>query len=263
MVIKPKQRQLQVIFHGGPTQLRDLKISELTKILGEFEAAMEAIAFGEDDDDGREALGIGVAELRNGSAICVFFARAWVAAVAAFTVMGTAINTGKFDQIPPRAVEAIRYLKTVSVNHEMAARFEIVDVDQDIETITVVGDLSEETRVPEKLEIHGDTRIYGRVLRVGGDKPAVRLDLGHAKFTVTVSEPMAQEIANRLYREIALEGDAVWNADTGELTKFVATRVIPFDPLPADELVTQFHARFGSAFDDVDIDEFIRARQDD
>jgi hypothetical protein len=105
-------------------------------------------------------------------------------------------------------------------------------------------------------KISGPTTIYGHVVRVGGDEPAIRIDTAYGSVTCrNISQELAQEAALQLYRDVRVSGYATWDAQKYTLTDF---RIDSLTPVHLEEPLAVFaelREQIGDAFkgDSVDI----------
>lgn len=256
-------RDLQLKFDGGPVRPQDLKIGQLHEVLVHFEAALSAIAYGDAAQPDGAGLGIGVAAIQEGSVDLRIRARAASLAMSALLTLGAAIKVNNFTELHPAARTAIGWIVDFAKARQLTAQVAFVDRRDGGESIEVLARTTSETVVPKPSHTKGDTRLYGRVLRVGGEEPAVQLRTARGKMTVQVSAGMAQEAAKRLYKNVMMVGTATWDNDTLQMTKFEAREMLDFDPLPLDELVNQARLTFGGLFDEVDLGQFVRERGDE
>ncbi len=76
--------------------------------------------------------------------------------------------------------------------------------------------------------VAGETTLYGEVVRVGGERPAVRIDTIYGPVTCSdVSEELARSAARQLYQSVRIVGHAEWSAENLELTRFDLTSLEP------------------------------------
>jgi hypothetical protein len=175
-------------------------------------------------------------------------------------VLSKAIASQNYGPLPSEAHEAL-----------WKASEKILDAGWSLEFLEdkrggiVPSRVTKEEKVPpppKPVEISGKTSILARCLRVGGatkPKAELRVVQGGALLHVGVSETIAKALGRHLYEEAILHGRARWNSKTQELVEFEIERVEEFartDPQAAfDELARSA----GTAWDDIDAEEFVRS----
>ena len=91
-------------------------------------------------------------------------------------------------------------------------------------------DVGFESYLPEPHFIRGETVIYGRVERVGGVDPKVRVRLSeHEVVSCRLDEGLAIELGAHLYSEVGLRGQATWDAKDQSLAYFRVDEILPFE----------------------------------
>lgn len=90
-------------------------------------------------------------------------------------------------------------------------------------------DFKTDFSLPENLFLKGGTSVLGKVVRVGGKEPKLRLQLPSGKvLTCETSEPIAKQLGHKLYETVVCKGEAVWDLSSNEITKFRIKEVGPF-----------------------------------
>ncbi|MBN2580251.1 MAG: hypothetical protein JXB10_14775 [Pirellulales bacterium] len=114
-------------------------------------------------------------------------------------------------------------------------------------------------KIPPAPELAGVTTIYGQCIRVGGDKHAtaqIRLINGKI-ITVKVSLPLAKKLANHLYCEVGLEGEAFWNASDFEILRFEVNKLLPYRAVSLEDSFNKLYQAGGNIWDNIDAEQFI------
>lgn len=66
--------------------------------------------------------------------------------------------------------------------------------------------------------VKGQTTVYGKLIRLGGAKPLVRIELDDGKaISFETTEKNARELASHLYKRIGIKGMAKWKKENYEL----------------------------------------------
>jgi hypothetical protein len=115
--------------------------------------------------------------------------------------------------------------------------------------------------IPQRPRLRGETVLFGRVERVGGVEPKVRLRISdHESVSCHISEELAKRVGNRLYNEVGLRGQATWDAVDFELLYFHAEELLSYQAGPITAAFDALAGAVGGAFDSVDdVEEFVGA----
>ncbi|HHY38834.1 MAG TPA: hypothetical protein GX507_07925 [Clostridia bacterium] len=112
----------------------------------------------------------------------------------------------------------------------------------------------------------GETVIYGRVIRVGGVEPKIRLILDDgSQVTCTATEDQAKQVARRLYETVGLKGFAEWDTDNWSLKAFSVGEILDYVETPITLAFKELAEAAGpEAWSDVvDIVEAIRCLREE
>lgn len=114
--------------------------------------------------------------------------------------------------------------------------------------------LSPETKIfSVSSKVEGLSTIYGKVIRVGGEQPGVRLELlNREKITIHTDEDNAKKLAHKLYTVVGLSGKAEWDINTYDLLDFKLYDIITYEETPITDALTQLSNLAGKYWSDVD-----------
>ena len=117
----------------------------------------------------------------------------------------------------------------------------------------------------KEIQKKGETILYGKIERIGGTEPTVRLRLGEKEvLTCKISQPLAIELASYLYQWVSLNGKAKWNVrdytvETFEITNFNKN----FQDIPLNETFNRLSREMGQYFDDIDPVTYVQKMRGD
>jgi len=135
--------------------------------------------------------------------------------VLAFQLLSTSITTNNFDNLPTKSILGLRELQSKIRKYNCNAQFQLNN--------KTLGELTRDTviQISENQKIKGDTTIYGKIIRLGGKEPKVRLELleGYT-ISIDITENITKEIAQYIYSVISLRGKAVWNRKDNHILDF-------------------------------------------
>ena len=102
------------------------------------------------------------------------------------------------------------------------------------------------------LRLTGETVIYGKVLNVNQKDLKLMLQLNNSMLACKIdSKTIAEELAERLNREVGLAGQATWSAN-GALEEFTVTGITQYEEGSYVEALNQLSKLVGKYFDDID-----------
>ena len=82
----------------------------------------------------------------------------------------------------------------------------------------------------------GGSSLFGVVEDVGGVTPRIVLRIPpDERVTCEADEELCKKVGARLYEHVVLEGNATWDANTGELLAFQAERLGSYQDVPIAE----------------------------
>jgi hypothetical protein len=112
----------------------------------------------------------------------------------------------------------------------------------------------------QRRTISGSTSLLARCLRVGGaTTPTAELRLPNKRLLyVQVLESVARELGKRLYDQVVLSGEAVWDARDGELREFKVKEVSSFQDVPVDIAFKELASKARGRWDDVDAESYVK-----
>lgn len=112
----------------------------------------------------------------------------------------------------------------------------------------------------QRRTLSGSTTLLARCLRVGGaTTPMAELRLPSKQLLyVQVTENVARELGKRLYDQVVLSGDAVWDAKDGELQEFKVKEVSSFRGVPIDIAFKELASASRGRWDQVDAESFVK-----
>lgn len=117
--------------------------------------------------------------------------------------------------------------------------------------------------------IKGSTSVFGRCVKVGGDKkPSAEIKPPEGTvFKVYLdNQEVAKTLATKLYRDVVLEGEATWKvsaSDAGdniEMVHFQVTKIVPYDRenVPLSCALEELAEASGNAWDNVSPEAYVK-----
>lgn len=141
-----------------------------------------------------------------------------------YTQIATAIAVQDFAGLPRDSVAALHQLQDF-------ARKRRCDIEMRLQNGAdeLLATLTPSASIAEPATLTSPTTIYGYLIRIGGKRPAARLDVVSGEtISVQLKMELARQLAPRLYTWIGLHGVGTWNAKTDALESFVADDIAPY-----------------------------------
>jgi hypothetical protein len=177
---------------------------------------------------------------------------------AATTVWG-AVASHDFRTLPRPAHQALHNICKKATVRRWSVKF--VSDDPSLPA----GEISADDPVPPPPpapEVRGTTTLFGRCIRVGGVKPRAEISLPRGgTIFIDVSESLARKLAQRLYDQVCLDGEASWDPEDWSIQSFKATAMADYTPSSLASAFADLAARAAGTFDGLDVEEFVRQRR--
>jgi hypothetical protein len=139
----------------------------------------------------------------------------------------TSINAGNLSKLPAKSIKSLQEIQRYSRVNNCSIHF----IKQGEELTTITPDTSIE--FPSTKFVHGETVIYGKILRVGGVEPKAFIQLeGQKSIAITITEELAKDLAKRLYDVVGFKGQAKWLIDDYSIQEFKLLDFIEYEPEP-------------------------------
>jgi hypothetical protein len=174
-----------------------------------------------------EGVMLSLVGLREGSECLVFSVPEAVVPIVA--EISDAIFTRRFSVLPEDTYDALRGLSKVACGHGWSLEIR-EDQSRNIRNAKIGADNPLEP-LGSPASVHGTTTIHGTCLRVGGatvPKAEIRLSANQKLKNVDLSRELAKELASRLYEDVVLEIQAVWDTETWEITPLRVNEVADY-----------------------------------
>lgn len=159
--------------------------------------------------------------------------------IPAYIAIATAFQTNQFDDLPKNSIEELRSITGFAKRHKCDGTF--IKNGEPLATFTQ----DVEIKISDKNILRGDTTIYGKVLKAGGETPRVTLKINDS-YTVSfeVKKSIAIQLATKLYSEIGLKGNAKWDKRNYKVLDFRADEIINIDENSLNESFKQLSSLF-------------------
>ncbi len=234
---------------------------DLAELLIAAEQTVTAIARREHPDTG-ENLVVGLAEIQDASIGFCFTSNQPEIVAAAYQEFVAAVENRLFRSLPGRSLEALRTLTQFA--RERKGHTQFWNGTQNGPLLDLPSDYA--VQVPQPDYQRGETVVYGKVERVGGVRPRVRLRVSSREVIYgDISEEQSRILGGKLYGDTALRGHATWDAQDGSIVYFRVDEILQYERVPVATAFEELRTAAAGAFDVIeDVDLFAtRVREGD
>ena len=167
------------------------------------------------------------------------------------TLLGSRFSTGNISDLPDKCRQAVLWLGKWCRSRALSLDWLLGGTR--IGSITPSLDLTFEAAP----QLRGNTELSGTMHSVGGERPSFKLRMATGELLVcSCGEELARQAGKYLYRKVLVEGKARNNVLTGEIASFEASTV-NLAERKLSEAFAAIREQFGSAFDAVNVEEFM------
>ena len=230
-----------------------LPTSDLAALRVAAEQTVAAIAAREHPDLA-ETLVVGLSEIKDQSVGFAFTSNYEAIVRSAYRELIAAVENRLFRSLPARSIEGLRTLTQFA--RERQGHTQFWNGTSSGPLLDLAPDYAVEVPPPEYQR--GETVLYGKIERVGGVRPRVRLRVSSREIVYgDITEDQGRILGSKLYSEIALRGHATWDAHDGSIVYFRVEDILPYQRSSAKSAFEELRDAARGAFDKVpDVDLF-------
>jgi hypothetical protein len=216
-----------------PEQLSSRDIGQLIASVEEMIAPLVARdnpALGIDESE----VTVGLSSVQQGSYILRFETLYESASQVAYNKVTNAIDTGKYDTLPHRSIEAIKTVRKISRKYQTDTQFwEKNGTYKQLATVSAATEIDVEVNY-----VSGKTTIYGSVIGIiGYNPPRVTLRLldgSIIRCNVTTQNNLivAKQLGQHLYSDVGVRGTARWNVRDMSIQYFHVEELTAYRKVP-------------------------------
>ena len=225
---------------------------DLAQLLIAAEQTVMGLAARESPEDA-DNLFVGLAAVKDESIGFAFTSNRPDSALAAYRELVTLTGNRAFRSLPARSLEGLKTLTTFSREHRGVTQF--WNGTGGGPMLELSTDFAIEVPSPEYQR--GETVIFGKIERVGGVRPRVRLRVSDREVvSADLTEEQSRELGSRRYSQAALRGQASWDAQDGSIAYFRVEEILHYQPDRVAAAFDELRAAVAGAYDRVDVEEF-------
>ncbi|MHB1305810.1 MAG: hypothetical protein ACYC23_01870 [Limisphaerales bacterium] len=230
--------------------------SDLAQLLVAAEQTVLAIAAREHPEQADELI-VGLSQVQDQSIGFAFASNQPQIAQSAYTALVTATANRLFRSLPGRSLEGLRTLTGFSRQHN--GRTQFWNGGGDLPLLDLPPAFSIEIPAPEYQR--GETVIYGRIERVGGVRPRVRIRVAEREIVYgDITEEQSRELGSRLYSQAALRGQATWDGHDGSVAYFRVEEILHYDRGKVSSAFEELRRAAQGAYDAVEDVDLLASR---
>lgn len=227
--------------------------SDLAQLLVAAEQTVMAIAARDRPDEADELI-VGLSAVLDQSIGFAFSSNREETALSAYRELVTLTENRAFRSLPARSLEGLRTLTGFTRLH--GGRTQFWNGTSERPLLDLAPDFAIEVPAPEYQR--GETVLYGKIERVGGVRPRVRLRISEREvISADVTEEQGRELGSKLYSEAALRGQATWDAQDGSIVYFRVEEILHYQRTKVSSAFDELRKAADGAYDRIeDVDLF-------
>ena len=216
---------IEVSFSGEDIKPDSVKASDIADILKAVEDMVEAQVFRDHPEIDKETVVVGLVGVKSSSLDLQFSSTIPELALAAFQDTGQAIRDRDFSRLPSSSFDALALVVSFTRKRQCTADFIILNGKRD-----VIATITPDIELERKPLLTGETTIYGQVVRVGGRKPRVMVEMVDGRTIFCAANvDIARTLGGRLYQVVGLAGIAEWDSKTLTMDTFAIKAILPYE----------------------------------
>lgn len=245
---------LELKFEGGGINPENVKPSEIANLLTSFERLILQQLKDEHPAINIDDVIFAFEKIDNQSLDLIFkIKQLRDLVIGTYISVAAALNTGDFSQLNRSSLPALKEIIKFSKKHNCEGHFNL--------NSQIIASFSPDFEIDiiSKNSITGDTTVFGKVIRIGGEDPKIHFRVSETdKLIFDVSEEVAKKLSQKLYEFIGLVGIATWDANTFAIEKFEIKQILDLNNRPIPEVFEELRGLIGKHWDEIeDIENYI------
>lgn len=207
-------KNLKLRFIGEDMNPESVSANQFAKLISAYENAL--LSYIEKKHPNKKDIAfISVVDVKNESESIFFTTNSEDVIFEAANDINHSISNNTLTKLPFKTVEYLSEIQKFVTARNCVAELNGYDK---IESAKITP--STDLRINRYFFIKGHTTVYGKLIRLGGAKPLVRIELDNGNaISFETSESNARELATHLYKRIGIKGMAKWKKENNELVE--------------------------------------------
>lgn len=237
---------LKIKFTGNDIEPNKVTANEFAKIVAAYENALLAVI--KKNNPGRAGIDfISIVDVKHES-LTINATPHSVEIKAAANDINTAIKQGKTHRLPYDAVENLIVFQQFVNKFKCKA---ILNGIEGVETAEINVDTG--IRISDSLYFKGETTVYGKIIRIGGSEPKVRIQTDSGKsLSIVTTRQNAKDLSPHLYNKIGVKGIGKWKKENNELVELKAKSFVILSDIPLTEKLKGLSSLLGKYWKNID-----------
>lgn len=237
---------LQLTLSGKGITPSTLSSSKLGELISSYESALQHLIERDYKSIDIKEVFISLVDIQKGSANLAFVPSVDQVFLAAQTVNQKIIDK-KFQDLPFGTVESLHKIWAFTKQNNCIA---ILNGQPDLPKAQISPEV--EISIDESFYYSGETVIYGKLVRVGGALPKIRIQTEDGQtFSIEVREGQAKRLATKLYEVVGLRGTAKWRKDNFAIESFSFIELMPFNEQPITQSIEELKKIIGESWSNI------------
>ncbi|WP_139173811.1 hypothetical protein [Hydrobacter penzbergensis] len=245
---------LELKFHGNNISPESVKPSEVANIIAAFERLLLQQAKADEPGIDVDEVLFCFEKIENNSLDLLFKpVKVKEIIVGSYLLLATAVSTGDYTNVSKGAIQPLKEIVKFTKKHNCLGQF-----NHNYKTISnFTKDLEINYAIPNS--ISGETTIYGKIIRIGGEEPRLHFRINEdEKLIFDINEKLAKELAHQLYEYIGLVGVATWDATNFNIENFEILKIVRLDNQPLNIAFDEIKGVIGKYWDEVeDVENYL------
>lgn len=229
LILEDLSERLKIKFTGNKIEPSKVTANEFAKIVAAYENALLAVV--KKKHPQRHGVDfISVVSVKNES-LTIEAEPHNLDLKEAANEINSAIKNKRLDKLPFETIENLTVFQSFVNKYQCKAILNGID---DIESAEI--NIYSDIKITDSLYFKGETTVYGRIIRIGGAEPKVRIQTDNGKYlSVVTSKENAKELSPNLYSRIGVKGIGKWKKENNELVEIKAKSFVVISDLPLTE----------------------------
>jgi len=230
-----------------------LKASEVAELISAYENALLRVIERDNPEVNTDNILISLVDIQENSSHYKFMPSVKPIVFAAAFSINTTIANKSFSELPYKTVESLSEIWKFTKKKNCQSEF----TGKSIPNAIIAPESP--IQITKDFFFEGETTIYGRVERVGGAMPKVRIRLDNDQVLfLDIDEVLAKKLANRLYESIALKGLAKWRKYDYSIEDFKIEEIQHYEEGKIADAMSDLKNTIGTYWDSIgNVDEYI------
>lgn len=238
---------LELRLSGAGINPESLKSSELAELISSYENALLHVIERDNPEVNLDSVFVSLVDIEQGSSRLLFKPNLKSLVFGAALTINTSLANNNTSNLPFKTVESLAKIWKFTKKRNCQAEF----LNAHIKTGIIVPEIPIE--ISKDFYFEGETTIYGKIERVGGAQPKVRIRIDEENVLyLDVDEELAKTLANRLYEKVKLDGTAKWRKGDYKIHDFKIKDVSDFTGGKITDAFQELKGTVGKYYDDID-----------